>query len=144
LRPGDTDPDEISSGAAVTGGPPAPVPCSPIPPQEDVMKKLRLVLDDIRVDSFDVTRERAERGTVRGHVCCCGCVPCCCTGGDSCGGSCDTCVTGCGTCYTNCGSCAGQYSCDYSCGGSCGDYTCDPYNCPSGYQIICQDIQMPY
>jgi hypothetical protein len=53
-------------------------------------------------------------------------------------------VTGCGTCYTNCGSCAGQYSCDYSCGGSCGDYTCDPYNCPSGYQIICQDIQMPY
>ncbi|HEX6747923.1 MAG TPA: hypothetical protein VF092_11585 [Longimicrobium sp.] len=109
------------------------------------MKKLRLDLDAIRVDTFTTTRAEGERGTVKGHVCCCCCCPCCCTGGNSCGGTCDTCLTGCGTCQTcatacgtceSCGTCPGQWSCDFSCYGSC-DRTCD--YCPSNYQIICEE-----
>ena len=116
------------------------------------MKKLRLDLDAIRVDTFSTTRAEEGRGTVKGHVCCCGCCPCCCTGGNSCAGTCGTCLTACGTCQTDCGTCAtacgtcescgtcpGQWSCDYSCYGSC-DYTCD--YCPSNYQVICEEYQV--
>jgi hypothetical protein len=117
------------------------------------MKKLKLDLDDLRVDSFDTTPAAAagERGTVHGQYpetyrgcntdeeTCDSCFGSC---GDTCGyscnGTCGTCAESCNgtcnTCYTNCGSCPGQWSCDpscysccdtcdYSCGGSCDNCT---------------------
>jgi hypothetical protein len=67
------------------------------------MKKLKLELDDIRVDSFELGKE-SGRGTVRANCACCGCCPCCCT-------CCCTCDPSCGdTCYDSCGG-----TCDVSC-----------------------------
>jgi hypothetical protein len=97
------------------------------------MKKLKLDLDGLRIDSFDTTPANAveRKGTVQGQfdtavascdgTCdntCDGC-SCCCTCCPSCGGTCETCYT--------CGTCPGQWSCDGSCYGSCGD-TCY-YSC---------------
>lgn len=105
------------------------------------MKKLKLDLDNLRVDSFDTTPAEGNggRGTVFGHA---ESFQYGCTDGascDSCAGSCGTCEASCcgtcNTCYTNCGTCPCDYSCNgscYSCGGSC-DYscggTCDQYDC---------------
>ena len=76
-------------------------------------KKLRLELDDIRVDSFELATEQG-RGTVRGHVCavCC-CDPCCCT-------CCNTCQA---TCAASC------QTCPDSCWGTCYDITCAGRSC---------------
>jgi hypothetical protein len=64
------------------------------------MKKLKLELDDIKVDSF-VPGKEGGRGTIRANCACCCCCPCCCTCcctydpscggtcGNSCGGTCD-------------------------------------------------------
>ncbi|HYR10043.1 MAG TPA: hypothetical protein VEQ60_19875 [Longimicrobium sp.] len=78
------------------------------------MTKLKLRLDDLRVDSFDTTRPAREKGTVLGqqdtlpnH-----CYP---SYQPSCGVSC----TG--------GTCDGEtcpYTCAESCNGSCGPDTC--------------------
>lgn len=105
------------------------------------MKKLALVLDDLRVESFDTTTEVEPRGTVHGHsggdfsVCYCSvwwedCVTpvyaSChhtCHGKNTCAHTCDyfewTCDNSCynGTCY------------DASCYGTCQD-SCDPQICP--------------
>ncbi|HEX8906720.1 MAG TPA: hypothetical protein VF771_17855 [Longimicrobiaceae bacterium] len=87
------------------------------------MRKIRLDLDSISVDSFEVTREPGTKGTVRGHVCCacCCCDPCCCTCCDTCQATCpNTCLATCGdTCQT----------CDYSCWGTCGELTCLGRSC---------------
>lgn len=104
------------------------------------MKKLKLDLDDLRIDSFDTTPAFGERqrGTVVGAA------PETYYGCNSEGETCDTCRTcndtcwytcgvscggTCNTCYTNCGTCPGQWTCDVTCCGSCGTCdTCD-YSC---------------
>jgi hypothetical protein len=92
------------------------------------MKKFRLELDDLRIDSFSTTPAQAPKGTVFGEQCTCY-TNCTCPGCPTCDASCNgTCDASCnGTCYTGCrcpvetdyGSCAG--TCDGSCDGG---YTC--------------------
>jgi hypothetical protein len=76
------------------------------------MRKLKLSLEDLQVDSFNVTPDASARGTVPGHnwteyadeSCF-----------ESCNGSCNqTCPL---SCYGGCGSGA---SCGGTCGASCG------------------------
>jgi hypothetical protein len=94
------------------------------------MNKLKLRLDDLRVDTFQTTSVQKEKGTVFGEQCTCytNCTcPGCPTCVASCNGTCDaSCNGSCGgaTCDASCyGSC--DWSCDYSCGGTCeGDQTC--------------------
>ena len=92
------------------------------------MKKIRLDLDMLSVESFRTTDDGADaRGTVQAHIpietegrecesidVCTNwdCEPC-------------TCVTDCGTCYDN--TCGPTYcgTCETQCG------TCDPYCCCS-------------
>ncbi len=77
------------------------------------MKKLKLDLEDLSVESFATTPEpRAEGGTVFGQQCTCY-TQCTCPGCPTCDASCN-------------GTCGG--TCDASCNGTCGD-TC---NCPTG------------
>lgn len=87
------------------------------------MRKLRLDLDQLTVDTFDTLVNAKEKGTVIGEQCSCETV-CSCPG-------CPTCVvTECNddTCYTCGESCGG--SCYYTeCGGNTyDDHTCDPTN----------------
>jgi hypothetical protein len=102
------------------------------------MKKIRLDLDSLSIESFDTTGAADARGTVAGHAtyqayCSYGltCV-------DSCEGTCDgSCVSECGTCgATGCGSCGATYcgtcvdpSCCPTYCGTCYDWTCDPDCC---------------
>ncbi|HEU4452740.1 MAG TPA: hypothetical protein VFR81_06755 [Longimicrobium sp.] len=96
------------------------------------MKKIRLELDTLAVESFSTTPRDAEsRGTVRGHRPPftegyeCESIEFCET--DACGTNvtdCGTCAaTACGTCATNCGTCYDPSCCPTYCG------TCDPYCC---------------
>lgn len=57
------------------------------------MNKLKLQLDELRVDSFDTTPVQKQKGTVYGEQC---------------------------TCYTIC-TCPGCPTCDASCNGTCDD-----------------------
>jgi hypothetical protein len=82
------------------------------------MQKLKLKLDDLRVDTFEMATVRKKRGTVLGEQC---------------------------TCYTEC-TCPGCPTCDVSCNGtcagcgggtnlreSCGGFECyTNYRCPNG------------
>ena len=89
------------------------------------MKKLRLRLDDLHVDSFDTRVEGAPlRGTVPAHQATrpdvCWTAPDYCASDDAyseCGGSCfDTCAATCpGTCGDN-----------FTCAATCAGYTCPP------------------
>jgi hypothetical protein len=87
---------------------------------EDLMRKIRLDLDTLSVESFSTVRGKEDRdGTVFGHL-----PPFTyqlyCSDGNTCYETCDGCGTApsdCGTCDTNCGTCATD----------CG--TCDPYCC---------------
>lgn len=87
------------------------------------MRKLRLDLDQLTVDTFDTSTAAKEKGTVFGEQCTCNTV-CTCPGCPSCDATCPA-------------TCA--YTCDdWSCGGSCfltecggntyDDHTCDPSN----------------
>ncbi len=79
------------------------------------MKKLKLDLEDLSVESFATTPEpRAEGGTVFGQQCTCY-TQCTCPGCPTCDASCN-------------GTCAD--SCDFSCGDTCGD-TC--FGCNATY-----------
>jgi len=112
----------------------------PIPPfsQSTEMKKLKLELDELKVESFQTDRGASARGTVRGQgegSYELGCP----TMDPSCNGSCEgTCPGSCvGTCGGSCyGSCdATCFSCDYSCyesGCRCSvEWSgCGPYACP--------------
>jgi hypothetical protein len=74
------------------------------------MKKLRLNLDQLTVDSFDTAAAVVQRGTVRGEEQC------------TCPTACNTNCTcpGCPTCdYTACGQESCNGSCFASCNGSC-------------------------
>jgi hypothetical protein len=99
---------------------------------EACMSKLKLRLDDLRIDSFDTTAPQKAKGTVFGEQCTCY-TQCTCPGCPTCDASCNgTCAASCnGTCGATCGescndTCAGS-TCVYSCGGTCGDYTCGTF-----------------
>jgi hypothetical protein len=86
------------------------------------MKKLRLEIEELSVESFATAASRADAGTVRGfdsttgHQIICGCTD----QGGGCGGS-----AGCGT---------------YGCGSAnCATGTCtNDVTCATGNQIICE------
>ena len=81
------------------------------------MKKLKLDLEDLSVESFATTPEpRREGGTVFGQQCTCY-TQCTCPGCPTCDASCNgTCG---GTCDASCnGTCGG--TCGASCNGTCG------------------------
>ena len=96
------------------------------------MKKLKLKLDEIKVDSFQINPSIENKGTAVGNILTrvdigigggtCGgdtnntCFPTQC--GDTCA---PTCGITCGTCETCNYTCGG--TCDISCGGTC-DITC--------------------
>ena len=86
------------------------------------MRKLRLQLEDLRIDSFDTTSVQREKGTVFGEQCTCY-TQCTCPGCPTCYASCNgTCDASCnGTCDA---SCDGGCTWDASCGGNSCDYTC--------------------
>jgi hypothetical protein len=97
-----------------------------------LMKKLRLQLDDLRIDSFETTAAEKPRGTVFGEQCTCW-TQC---GQNTCPG-CPTCDASCnGTCAASCANtCA--YTCDdASCAGTCGE-TCD-YSCGDTCFVSCR------
>jgi hypothetical protein len=80
------------------------------------MRKLKLHLEDLRIDSFTTTPAEKPKGTVFGEQCTCY-TQCTCPGCPTCYASCN------GTCDASCnGSCGA--SCDASCGGTC-DYACE-------------------
>jgi hypothetical protein len=66
------------------------------------MNKLKLRLDDLRVDTFETNAARKEKGTVFGEQC--------------------TCYTQCDTCYQSC-----EETCGYNCVSL---HTCDYQTCP--------------
>lgn len=65
------------------------------------MHKLKLHLDDLRVDTFDTTAVQQAKGTVFGEQC---------------------------TCYTEC-TCPGCATCDESCNGTCHPSNCTDPSC---------------
>ena len=100
------------------------------------MRKLRLQLEDLRIDSFTTTSSQKEKGTVFGEQCTCqtacscpGCPTCDASCNGTCGGTCDascngTCDWSCETCGASCGG-PGD-----SCYQTCALYSgCTPYNC---------------
>jgi hypothetical protein len=114
-------------------------PASSNPFLEDVMRKLKLDLDQLVVDSFRTEPAPRKPGTVFGEQCTCY-TNCTCPGCPTCDASCNgtcggTCAASCnGTCAGTCdASCNG--TCDYSCGGTCDvycggteyDHTCNNY-----------------
>jgi hypothetical protein len=103
--------------------------------------KLKLQLEDLRIDSFTTTPVEKAKGTVFGEQCTCY-TQCTCPGCPTCDASCNgtcagTCGASCnGTCNaTNCGTC--DYACEsrvQTCNGSCHDTcnlysACGPYDC---------------
>jgi hypothetical protein len=106
------------------------------------MNKLKLRLEDLRIDSFDTTAPQKSKGTVFGEQCTCY-TQCTCPGCPTCDASCNgTCDASCnGTCAASCnGTCAScdgtcAYTCYNTCGLSCGGYTCPtaeyPRDCPA-------------
>ncbi len=98
------------------------------------MKKLKLHLEELAVESFIPDRRRGERGTVAGREITQNCGDTSICTGASCNGSC---YASCGD--INCGSyyCAESWPCGGSAGTSCnapcvntcdGANTCNPYN----------------
>ena len=95
------------------------------------MNKLKLALDDLRVDTFQTTPVEAPKGTVFGEQCTCY-TNCTCPGCPTCDASCN------GTCDASCnGTCDGAYTCGNTCNN---EWTCQqitecgasgyPNNCP--------------
>jgi hypothetical protein len=85
------------------------------------MKKLRLNVDALTVQSFATADQASSRGTVHGEECTCP-TNCTCPGCPSCGETCpNTCAETCddATCNT----------CDYSCWDTC-QKTCYTWICP--------------
>jgi hypothetical protein len=107
------------------------------------MKKFKLQLDDLLIDSFSTTPARKGKGTVYGEQCTCptactcpGCPTCDASCNGSCGGaSCiNTCAASCyGTCDASCGG-----TCDYTCDCNTGVYGCDTYQTKGGDRGVCE------
>ena len=103
--------------------------------------KLKLRLDDLRIDSFDTAAPQRVKGTVFGEQCTCwtnctcpGCPTCDASCNGTCNASCNgTCDASCnGTCGASCnGSCGA--TCDWTCGFTCG-ISCGGYTCPTAAQ----------
>jgi len=95
------------------------------------MKKLKLHLEDLQVDTFQTTAPEKPKGTVFGEQCTCY-TNCTCPGCPTCYASCN------GTCQVSCnGDCSGATcdascngTCDWTCDNTCGD-TCGGYTCPT-------------
>jgi len=91
------------------------------------MKKLRMELDDLQVESFATDRGDGDRGTVEGHV-----SAQCSAGAFTCNGG-NTCVEG--------ATCGNNESCYVSCNGSC------PYPCTNEvsycFNNTCFDCSFP-
>jgi hypothetical protein len=105
------------------------------------MNKLRLELDDLRIDSFDTTAPQKAKGTVFGEQCTCY-TQCTCPGCPTCDASCNgTCDASCnGTCASCGDSCEVCETWDPSCGGNSCDYTCDGFRTYGGglaHCVIC-------
>ena len=108
------------------------------------MSKLKLRLEDLRIDSFTTEPAREEKGTVFGEQCTCY-TNCSCPGCPTCDASCNgTCnATACGSCGASCGG-----TCDATACGTCGGYTCGHtcgYTCYDGcgytaLQTNCNEI----
>ncbi|HEX8318933.1 hypothetical protein [Longimicrobium sp.] len=99
------------------------------------MKKLRLQLEDLRIDSFSTTPVEKEKGTVFGEQCTCN-TACSCPGCPTCDASCNgTCAATCdascnGTCDYSCNTCGGSCGAGDSCYQTCALYSgCTPYAC---------------
>ena len=105
------------------------------------MRKLKLQLEDLQIDSFTTEPVRREKGTVFGEQCTCY-TACTCPGCPTCDVSCNgTCDASCnGTCGTGDASCGGtcDYTCDYTCGGgaTC-DVTCAGWATYAGPNMPC-------
>ena len=98
------------------------IPSIPLHRPQDAMKKFRLDLEDLAIDSFSTTYAKREKGTVYGEQCTCP-TACTCPGCPTCDASC-TCGVSCGgTCGVTCDFFYGG-TCDASCGGDTCDYTC--------------------
>ena len=80
------------------------------------MKKLKLALDDLAVDSFRVTDESPRRGTVPGHM------PPPPTAWSACVSDCDSCYATCASCAWTCAASCYATQCDHTCNGA---YTCN-------------------
>ena len=93
------------------------------------MNKLKLKLDDLRVDTFQTTPAPKEKGTVFGEQCTCY-TQCTCPGCPTCDASCNgTCDASCnGTCDASCNGTCG-WTCDFGC--QTWDASCDGYTCPT-------------
>lgn len=109
------------------------------------MRKLKLRLDDLRVDTFQTTAVRREKGTVFGEQCTCN-TQCTCPGCPTCYASCNgTCDASCnGTCVAscNCGGADTVYddTCYDTCAASCVScqFSCDDmYSCVDGVYGMC-------
>ena len=84
------------------------------------MRKLRLDLEHLSVESFDTTRAKPGSGTVYGEQCTCY-TACTCPGCPTCDASCN------GTCGDTCAA---------SCGGTCAGATCAE-RCATGEPDTC-------
>lgn len=88
--------------------------------------KLKLKLDDLRVDTFQTTATQMSRGTVLGQQCTCYTHCDTCPGCPTCDATCpESCVA---TCEQSCrGTCFA--TCDFNCAPSEGGYSCatSPY-----------------
>jgi hypothetical protein len=82
------------------------------------MKKLKLHLDDLQIDSFQTTPAEKPKGTVFGEQCTCY-TQCTCPGCPTCDASCN------GTCDATCPNTC--FTCELSCRPSCLG-TCDYFN----------------
>lgn len=69
------------------------------------MGKLKLVLEQLTVDSFDTATADEKKGTVFGEQCTCH-TACTCPGCDTCDASCN------GTCGATCYGTCGGHTCD--------------------------------
>jgi hypothetical protein len=86
------------------------------------MRKLRLDLDDLSVESFETTPlPRTENGTVFGQEQCTCYTQCTCPGCPTCDASCN-------------GTCA--YTCEGTCAYTCAGDTCG-LGCPLSYDGVC-------
>jgi hypothetical protein len=97
------------------------------------MSKLKLAMDDLRVESFETTSGASEKGTVFGEQCTCRTV-CTCPGCNTCDATCpNTCAYTCddSECMMTCigETCmGGGYTCWDSCGYTC-QGTCPGWDC---------------
>ncbi|HEX6368395.1 MAG TPA: hypothetical protein VF006_05650 [Longimicrobium sp.] len=92
------------------------------------MKKMKLDLEDLSVDSFDTSAPLEKRGTVFGEQCTCY-TQCTCPG-------CPTCQNY-NTCDASCNGSCPQQTCGDSCYGTCpGQWSCE-WTCDSCYYTQC-------